>query len=602
MKFYPISQIISLFLLLTVQLLWAQDKHSINLAKSLEKSYRYQEALDIYSKLYPQYPGSSDVINGMINCNKKLQRYDALIVFLEQHINSRAINNVIYLQIELAEAYFLNDDRETAFSIWNKVIETHERDVSLYRIIAAKLVELRAYREAIVIYQKALITIPKQDVLNLEIANLYQATMENDLATRHYLAYYHTNEKIKGHIERQILSMSSKTEDIEVITAEINNYLDKNPGKVAIREMLAGVYLKQKSYDQAFANFKMLENEKSQGLYYLRFAQEARKNDAWLVGIKAYQTLLNIYPASPFYDQARFELAESYTALALQKGQDTVEAYMQKALAIFESLSEKTNTPAGKNSIMQLGDIYRNYYFDLDKAINKYHDFLKLIPAGEQSDIVKLRLGDTYLMKGDLAMANRMYRSIQHQNLAHSAIFKLAELEFYKGNFSESLQHYNEIISKAGVANDLANNALDRQLFISTFREDSLTLSRYAAAELLLFQNRRQEAAQLFYDLAQQNTKIRQKSGLEAGRLFMNTKNHEKARSIFLFIMDNDSTGLYAEETAYLYALNEEQAGNFKPALELYQNFLLRYPNSIYVHAARQNARNLNERIKNEQS
>jgi tetratricopeptide (TPR) repeat protein len=603
MRFYPILRSISYLLLFVVQMLYAQDNNRINLAKSLEKSYRYQEALDIYNTLYQQYPGSISVINGMINCYKKLQAYDALITFLQQHIGTNTSANMIPMQIELGEAYFLNNEQDTAFAVWNKIIEHRRFDVSVYRIIGAKLVQLRAYPQAIILYQKALNTIPKQEILHLEIANLYQATMEYGLATRHYLYYYHSNAKIKGHIERQILRMSSKTDDSTPVTSAINHYLEKNPDKVEIREMLAGVYLKQKQYDDAFANFKMLENEHSQGLYYLRFAQEACGNSAWHIGIEAYENLLQAYPASPLRDQVRFELAKSYAALAVHNRQEMDQDYMQKALAIFQALSKKTNSPYGKNSLIQLGDIYRNYYDDLDKAIVYYQDFLQLKTGGEQSDKVKLILGDTYVMKGEFVSAARMYRSIYYQGIVHEAIFKLAELDFYSANFAQSLKQYNEIIGKAGVASDLANNALDRQLFISTYREDSLALSRYARAELLLYQHKWQEAAQLFYALAQQNTKICHKSGLEAGRLYMNHQDYDKARSVFLFVMEKDSTttGLYSDEIAFLYARNEEQAGNVRPALDLYQNFLLRYPDSIYVHAARQYARKLNERLKNEQ-
>lgn len=587
-------------LLVLGNVLYGQDSYTMNLAKSLEKSYRYEEALDVYTRLYRQYPANTNVINGMINCYKKLLRFNDLIGFLEQNIKTNP-NNSRYLAIELGEAYFLKEDKERALAVWDSVINIRKNDISLYRIIGTKLVSLQAYKEAISLYRKAVQANPDQVIFQLEIGTLYQALMQYDLATRHYLAYYHQNVKIKGHIERQIMKMADKSEAVIAVSAEIKQYLMQNPGNMEIREMLAGIYLKNKMYDEALAQYKMLENDKSQGIYYLKYAQEAVNNEAWSRGIDAYLELLRKYPESPLKDQVNYELAENYAAAALREGGDNGEAYMQKAVSLFEILSKKTSLVPGRNSLIKLGDIYRTYFYDLDNAIAHYMKFLELLPLGANADAVRILLGDTYLMKGDLAAAEQIYRSVRQPAHIYTALFRMADLDYYRGNFVKSIESCDKIIKNAGMANDLTNNALQRKLFISSFRGDSLALYTYASAELLLYRHNWREAAQLFLELAKRNNPIRYKSGLEAGRLFMNHEQYDDARTVFQLVMQNDSTGVYSEETAYLQACNEELSGNLTQALEWYQDYLVRFPNSIFVNTVRKNARNLNERLNNDQ-
>ena len=600
MNFYRILHNFIILFLLYGGFLAGQNNYSMNLARSLEKSYRYEEALEIYTKLYQQSPAATNVINGIINCYKKLLRYDVLITFLKQNIKDN-IQNSGYLWIELGEAYFLNEEKDKALAVWDSIIESRKRDITTFRIIGAKLISLQAYPEAIAFYKKALATNPDQNVIHLEIANLYQVLMQFDLATRYYLAYYHYNKKIKAHVERQILKMVSKTDENELIISEIKQYIAQNPERVEIREMLAGIYLKDKRYDDAMAQYKLLENEHSQGRYYLLFAQEAVKNEAWLIGIETYEELLEKFPESSLINQVKFELAEIYAAVAMGLGEERNESYMQKAITIFEMLCAKTELAVGKNSFIKLGDIYRTYYYDLDNALINYKKFLQLMPAGELSDAVRLLLGETYVLKGELSTAKTIYAAIRHQTYIYTALYLMADLNFYWGNFKESLQSYTKIIQNAGVENDLTNNALQRKLFITSYLSDSLALSTYAKAELFLYRNKWQEAVRFFSELAQGDNILRYKSGLEAGRLYMKHNKFDDARSIFRFVIENDANGIFTEETAYLQACNEEQAGNLRPALELYQDFLVQFPNSIYVNTIRQNARKLNERINNDQ-
>jgi outer membrane protein assembly factor BamD (BamD/ComL family) len=56
------------------------------------------------------------------------------------------------------------------------------------------------------------------------------------------------------------------------------------------------------------------------------------------------------------------------------------------------------------------------------------------------------------------------------------------------------------------------------------------------------------------------------------------------------------------DETILLLALAEEQLHNYQQAIQLYQQLLISYPNSLYAQQARENTRRLQTQLKKDQS
>ncbi len=64
-------------------------------------------------------------IAGIKNCYIGLQQYTELIQFLEKVVKSQGAQR--NWQVELAEAYFLNNEREKAFSLWKSFLEVSKK-------------------------------------------------------------------------------------------------------------------------------------------------------------------------------------------------------------------------------------------------------------------------------------------------------------------------------------------------------------------------------------------------------------------------------------------------------------------------------------------
>jgi len=372
---WPILQLIPVFIVmqLFLQPALAQSSSSqLKVAKALEKRHSYDDALIIYQEIYQKEPRNMAAVAGIKNCYIGLQLYDNLIQFLKKVIqDQKDMNN---WQVDLAEAYFLNNERDQAFSLWKGFLQQNLADPSAYRLVAGTMIRQRLFDEAILVYTNAIHNLKQQEILHVDIANLYRAQLNYEKACEHYLQYYIYFPKQFTFVQRQLLLLSSKAEDNSAVTDAILRFLKQNPDQIIIKEILGGIYLKDEKFAYAFNVYKNLETDKSFGKYLYLYATEAYANTAFDHAIEGYEYLINKYPSSPLIPQSRYELGRSYAAWAygLDHNEESAKI-MQRAIDIFIiEQSSRNNQIYANKSLVNLGDIYFNYYFDLDVAIKYY--------------------------------------------------------------------------------------------------------------------------------------------------------------------------------------------------------------------------------------
>ena len=111
----------------------------------------------------------------------------------------------------------------------------------------------------------------------------------------------------------------------------------------------------------------------------------------------------------------------------------------------------------------------------------------------------KLQLGDFYLMTGEIWEATLLYSQVDkdfgEDILGHEARFRNAKLSYYNGDFDWAQAQFD--VLKSSTSKLISNDALDLSVFIlDNVGADSITapLSLYSDAELLVFQNKYDEA------------------------------------------------------------------------------------------------------------
>ena len=207
----------------------------------------------------------------------------------------------------------------------------------------------------------------------------------------------------------------------------------------------------------------------------------------------------------------------------------------------------------------------------MDRAIDYYKKVISNYPRDKNLDRVKIILGDAYLIKNQLNLASNTYMSVTHKNFKNLAEYKNAELEFFKANFKQALQIYNNLILQTQPSDSLVNNVLARQILINRFSIDSLSLANYAHAELLFFQHKLTESIDKLSELALNKLKISPFAGIKAGKILLQINKFEESRELLSELKESYSEDTHIDEIIFLLAQCEEHLGNPDIALKLYQ-------------------------------
>jgi tetratricopeptide (TPR) repeat protein len=575
----------------------------LKLANSFEKNRDYEAALKIYKNLEKNFKTKYAVIQGIRNCLKGLMKYEELVSYMKKLVYENKSNDK-YLN-QLAEAHLMNSEKDIAKNIWASLINKKRNEIRVYRMVASMMIKNRLVDDAIEIYELALQNIKNQHILHLDLANLYKSTLNIEKATEHYLKYYEKYPKQNKILQRQILNLTKSEQHLEKLTGVLKNYINKHKDNLVVHEILAGLYIKSGEFNLAYDVYNSLEEFRKDGSYLFKFGKEAQKNKVYNFALESFENILQNKKLA-IYDLTYFQLANTYYKIGLEEYRFsdtyTPTSSILNAIQMFENLVAKNSIKNFSDlSCLALGDIYLDLYFDLDKAIYYYGYLTDNFPKSKKYGESLIKLGDSFLIKGNLIESQKIYKKNKGKKNFSLTTFKLAELDYYSGNFLEALKKYNLILEKKGVKDTLSNNALERRIFINSFLSDTLDLQNYAFGELLVFQNKFSEAIEHFNKLLIKKKNISSNSGKSMVKILMKLEKYSEANIILTDLIEQFPDDYYADEFLFIRATIEEKMGNIQKSFELYQKLLNDFETSMYFEQAREKARALNERMKLEQ-
>ena len=150
--------------------------------------------------------------------------------------------------------------------------------------------------------------------------------------------------------------------------------------------------------------------------------------------------------------------------------------------------------------VVELAELQALYKNDLPSAIQVLDSLVKAPGVSREDQArAKINLADYYLMSGERWESTLLYSQVdkdfKEEVLGQEARFKNAKLAYYHGDFQWAQAQFD--VLKASTSKLISNDALDLSVFIMDnlnldTTADAITL--YAGAELLVFQNRFEEA------------------------------------------------------------------------------------------------------------
>ena len=266
---------------------------------------------------------------------------------------------------------------------------------------------------------------------------------------------------------------------------------------------------------------------------------------------------------------------------------------------LFEELGMNQKTLEGLRNTAQLYAFYLNEKDTAAAVLNKAIDLGRVDQIFV--DKCKLDLGDIYLLKNDPWEATLLYSQVEKSEkdspLGYDAKLRNAKLNYYKGDFEISKEILD--ILKMATTREIANDALSLSLLIQDnigMDSTETAMKAYASVELLLFQNRTEEAIEKLGGML----KTFKGHSLEDEILFLRANTYLKQNEVTKAVNDlelicqNFSIDILGDDALFLLAKTyQEKLDEKAKAMKLYQQLLQKYPGSIFGAESRKRFRNL---------
>ena len=250
-------------------------------------------------------------------------------------------------------------------------------------------------------------------------------------------------------------------------------------------------------------------------------------------------------------------------------------------------------------SFFEIGEIK---LFQLRKPDEAFTYYQKVVSDFKDTDAYPpalVRLSDCRMIKGDLDSARTLLEAASLDRRAEGKQeevgYKLAEIEFFKGNFEKALTGYNQVITDfpKGL---YVNNSLERIITIGDNQElERYMLSVFALAMLEKLQGNNDSAIiKLDQIINTKNEKLSDLAQLEKGKIYAQERNFSSSVEAYQKLLEKYPKSLYRDQAqmligdVYNYGLKDKVK-----AADAYQKLLKDYDRSIYVDEVRDKLRDL---------
>src|SRR5688500_9301708 len=563
----------------------------------------YYKAGDLYLKLHETAKKNNNFtyFNKYIECLLALRDYEVA----EKEIRAQMVSQPddFRMMVTLGNVQERMCKYEDAQISYRTAIEKLPAGMDAITRLGNAFISQAKYDEAIEAYEKGETLLGTPGVFAYQLADLYKRNGDIPKMIEQYLYSLHANPDRLLNIQN-FLQRTLQKEDYPELLTQLYVFIQDYPETDHFPEMLAWTFIQQKDYSKAMRQAKALDRRMAEnGLRVYRLAQIADDDKDYVTAIDGFEYILTTQGVgSPYFMEAK------RASLATKRKQITDHFdYTIDQLRTLEAEYNLFLSEHGINSgtaliISELAMLEALYINDLTKAISLLEEIIHLpgINATVQAN-AKLDLGDYYLMSGEVWEATLLYSQVDkafvEDLIGQDARFRNAKLSYYNSDFEWAQTQFD--ILKTSTSKLIANDALDLSIFImDNLGLDSNThaMSEFAKAELLIFQNKLDEAIEKLTILGN----IYSEHGLKDDILYLKAKLFEKKRDykaaelLYQEIIDTFPEEIRADNSMYYLAqLYEHQLNDIEKAKALYEKIFMDYSDSTFAIDARKKFREL---------
>lgn len=581
------------------------ELNKLRIAQALEQAGEYEKALDFYQQLYQTSPNNFVYFDGLRRSYMNLKKYSDAEGLLRAKLKDDPTNVVMVCQ--LGDVYFRNGQQDSAKLEWNRALEIDPKNPNTYRVVASSIADNRLFDDAISIYRKGE-TSTKAAFTN-EISRLYFLNANYAGSLQELLKGLRTQQAqyMLSNIEAQVGAYSSSKEAIEQFTSEMEREVASNPDNTDYRRLLGFLYMLKKNYTAAYTTYKWLDDHSgSPGSELLQFASSAYNDEAFDIAASAFKEVAGLSKDNSIVVQALVGNANSLQRSGENKFadddrpctiSDTLKELNQALSGYAKILDQYPNTQYLPDVVLNSVELKMEYFHDFsgaEKLLSGYGDRLR--PLTNDWVLLRVRL---YMMEGKFqdafstAFGFITSNRLESQSLSDKIEYQAAVALFYLGLYDSSSLYLKKITSNP--ASDAANDAIQLLNTITNNRGNPPALREFASASAMEESDRIPEAVATLEKFLNEypGTPLAENARFNLATDYCRIGNVSAALKNFSALAE-DSTEIFADRADFricrIYQTTLHQ--NEKTIAE-YENFLARFPNSIYQNKVRDILRNL---------
>jgi tetratricopeptide (TPR) repeat protein len=621
--------------LLRAQLAFAQENQEIQIANEYLLRGEKNKALAAYQQLAKNPQNTSAIHNSYFNLMvelgnfKQAEDYIERIIRWEDRLNYRLDLGILYLR---------SGDVTKADKYLKTFIKANAEDAYKAKTISDYLASRNLVDYSIFSLQQSRVAANNQHIFALELANLYRIQGKRDEMVSEYLDYVTQTPTNSGYIKNLMQLLLTKPEELESLEKLLTDRVQKNQDSEVFSDLLIWTNLQSKNFYGAFiqarAYDKRFRKEQSKTL---EIAQIALNNKDYKNADKAFLYVIKEFAATPNFLPAQLGLIrtrEAQVKNSFPVNKDSVR-YLIREFAQFRS--RYPDHPSSFDARLSEALLHAYYLSELDSSVVVLNRLIGDLKAPAQlRNQSKVELGDIYLLKEEPWEATLLYSQVEKSQretpLGYEAKLRNAKLSYYKGDFKLAQEHLD--ILKQATTREIANDAMDLSMRIKeniAFDTTGISLKQFAHIELLLYQNKIEAAQKQLNNFESGKVLMKQAEAFLYGLIDVNTLVKTEGEYIWVTlpagminkeIMDDFfwlqanlklKQGQFAESISFLekiikefpddvladdaYYLEgdiyENRLKNKEKAIEIYRDFLNKYPGSVYAAEARKRYRTL---------
>ncbi|MEM9848808.1 MAG: tetratricopeptide repeat protein, partial [Bacteroidota bacterium] len=495
--------LLTLLSIFFLQLLFAQNAR---LAQQYYQSGEYEKAAAIYEKLYAQNERNNYYFDRYLNCLVALENFADAEKAVKKQMKKNP--NDLKMYVSYGNLLELQLKEKEAQEQYNKAIKKLPADKFFVTQLANAFLGLSKYDQAIQVYEKGGKLINNKYAFSYNLAELYRRKGDTELMVEEYLNSLAANPARLQTIKTLLQRYLPKSQ-YAVAKQKLYERIQSQANATQYPELLAWIFIQEEDYSKALRQVRALDrklNENGGRVYQLaEIAFNAKDYDA---AIDAYEYIIEKKGlTSSFYLDAKRQSLRAKRNQLVEGFDYTKEDLLGLEQEYETFLNEFGRTKRTAGILLELAELEAFYLNDLDKSISLLSEMIAY-PGINRFTLAKakIRLADFYLMQGEVWEATLLYSQVDKEFkedlMGHEARYRNAKLSYYAKDFQWAQAQFD--VLKASTSRLIANDAIDMSVFIMDnlgLDTTALPMELYADAELLVFQNRFEEAFDKLEDI-----------------------------------------------------------------------------------------------------